>query len=95
MKSRNQLVAIKKIAVPILKRNGVVRAGIFGSYARGEQKKSSDVDLLVQLKKGKGMFDLVRLENELKDKLGKEVDLVTYDGLSKFIKPYVQEVRII
>ncbi len=36
--------------VPILKRNGVLKAGIFGSYARGEQKKQSDVDILIKFK---------------------------------------------
>ncbi len=40
-----EIEKIKKKIVPILKKNKVVRAGIFGSYARGENKKNSDVDI--------------------------------------------------
>ena len=43
----NKLNELKKKIVPILKKNEVVKAGIFGSYARGQQKKS-DLDLLIQ-----------------------------------------------
>lgn len=61
-----QLQKIAKIAVPILKNNGVVKAGIFGSYARGEAKKQSDIDIIIQFKGRKSYFDLVGLEEELK-----------------------------
>lgn len=47
----NKIESIKKKIVPILKKHGVVRAGIFGSYARGEQNKNSDVDILIEVKK--------------------------------------------
>ncbi len=47
---------------PILKSNDVLKAGIFGSYARGEQKKSSDIDILIKFKEGKSLLDLARLE---------------------------------
>ena len=46
-----ELLEIKRKAVPLLKKYGVVRAGIFGSYARGEQKKRSDIDILVKINK--------------------------------------------
>ncbi len=39
---------IQSKIVPTLKKNGVVKAGIFGSYARGEAKKNSDIDILIQ-----------------------------------------------
>ena len=39
---------MKPTIVRILKKNGVIRAGIFGSYARGEQKKKSDIDILIK-----------------------------------------------
>ena len=92
-----KLKQIAKIAVPILKKNGVVKAGIFGSYARGEEKKRSDVDLLIKLKGRKSLLDVVRLERELKTILGKNIDLLTYDALSPYLKDQIlkEEVRII
>lgn len=49
---------IKNKIRKILKKNRVVRAGIFGSYARGEQKKKSDIDVLIQFKGRKSLFDI-------------------------------------
>lgn len=77
---------IKRKVVPILKRYGVKKAGIFGSYAVGKVTSKSDVDLLVQLKKGSSLLDLVGLEMEIEQKLGKKVDLVTYKSLHPLLK---------
>jgi len=80
-----------------LKRNGVVKAGIFGSYARGEQKKNSDVDFLVKIKKRISLLDFVGIKLELEEKLGKKVDLVEYDTVKPLIKEEIfkEEVRIL
>ena len=51
--------------------------GIFGSYARGEQKKESDIDILVRFKEGVTLFDLVELAEFLEHKLGMKVDIVS------------------
>lgn len=87
---------IAKVAVPILKKNGIKKAGIFGSYARGEAKQKSDIDILVQPAKRMG-FKFAGLEIELSKKLHKKVDLVSYNGLSPFLKNNIldQEVRIL
>ena len=77
---------IKRKIKPILKKNGIKRAGLFGSYARGEAKKSSDVDLLVRLKAGSSLLDLVRIERELAAVLDQKVDLVTYASLNPRLK---------
>ncbi|MDD2785459.1 MAG: nucleotidyltransferase family protein [Patescibacteria group bacterium] len=70
--------------LPILKEKyHVKKIGVFGSYARGEQKKGSDVDILVEFKQPIGFFEFIRLENFLSRKLNKKVDLVT----KKAIKP--------
>lgn len=69
---------IAKIAVPLLKKNGVTKAGIFGSYARGEVKKRSDIDFLIKMRKGKSLLDLSRLKIQLEDSLKRDVDLVEY-----------------
>ena len=92
-----EIKEIKRKTVPLLKKYGVVKAGIFGSYARGEQRKRSDIDMLVQLKKGKGYFDLIELEDELKKKLHKKVDLLTYNSINHLLKEKIlsEEVRLI
>lgn len=88
---------IKKKIVKILKKNNVVRAGIFGSYARGEEKKNSDIDILIEFKGNKSLFDLVGLEIELKKILKKEIDLLTYKSINHRLKDRIlnEEVRII
>lgn len=73
----------------IKKRFGVERIGIFGSYARGEEKEKSDVDVLVDFTEPSfdNFMDLVFF---LEDLFGKEVDLVTTRGLSPYIAPFVE-----
>ena len=81
--------------VSILKKNGVVKAGIFGSYARGEAKKNSDIDILIEF--NESLLTLVRIERELKENLGRKVDLLTYNGIHPLLKERIlkEEIRII
>ena len=83
--------AIKTKATPVLESQGVIKAALFGSYATGEAKKESDVDLLVEFNKPVGLIHLIHTEHELEDTIGKKVDLITKAGLSKYIKPYIQD----
>jgi predicted nucleotidyltransferase len=69
--------------------------GIFGSYVRGEQKKQSDVDLLVEFEEPSNLtlLGFIRLENYLSEILGVKVDLVEKDTLKPRIgKRVLQEV---
>ena len=86
---KNDIEDMKKKIRTILKKYGIVRAGIFGSYARGEQKKNSDVDILIEPPTDRkfSLLDLVGLEFELENILNKKVDLVSY----KYIHPYLKE----
>jgi hypothetical protein len=81
--------------MPILKKNKVTKAGIFGSYARGEQNENSDIDILVEVQGS--LLDLVELEFELEKVLNKKVDLLSYGGISKYMKDIIlsEEVRIV
>jgi len=94
---KTDLEEIKKKALPILKEAGVTRSSIFGSYARGENKKNSDIDILVDFPRGKGLFEFIGLQQELEEVLGKKVDLGEYSTLKPRIKDQVlsQQVRII
>ncbi|MFB6226047.1 MAG: nucleotidyltransferase family protein [Candidatus Paceibacteria bacterium] len=65
-------------------RFNVENLGVFGSYARDEQKKDSDVDLLVEFSKPVSFFTFIELEEFLEEQLGTEVDLVTKSGLKNF-----------
>lgn len=66
--------------------SGVTVLGLFGSAARGEAGPDSDVDLLIDVPDGVGLFALGRLETELRELLGAPVDLVPVSGL----KPHVR-----
>ena len=91
------LEEIKKKALPILKEAGVTRSSIFGSYVRGEAGEDSDIDILVDFPRGKGLFEFIGLQQELEEVLGKKVDLGEYNTLKPRIKDSVlsQQVRII
>lgn len=88
---------IKKKALPILREAGVTRSSIFGSYVRGEAKEDSDVDILVDFPRGKGLFEFVGLQQKLEEVLGKKVDLGEYGTLKPRIKDNVlsQQIRIL
>ena len=91
-----ELEEIKAKLVPVLRRNGVKRAAIFGSFVRGEQEEGSDLDILVEFEGGKSLLDLVGLKIELEDLLGRKVDLLTYNSLHPLLKDRIlQEQRVI
>ena len=91
-----KLEKTKSIMVETLKKYGIKKAGIFGSFARGEQKKSSDIDILVEPPKGIG-FGFVGIQLELEDKLKKKVDLLSYMAIHPLLKKRIlsEEVKIL
>lgn len=81
-KASSSFSSIKKKALPILKRHDVKRAGIFGSFARGEATTKSDVDFLIEYRgKKKSLFDLVELKADLEETLDRKVDVITYRSI--------------
>jgi Predicted nucleotidyltransferases len=74
---------------------GVIEIAIFGSYARGEQGKDSDVDLIVDFKEGWKTFDnYMNLKFYLEELFGKKVDLVIKSAINPRIKPFIIEEAI-
>ncbi len=65
----------------------VKEIGVFGSFVRGEQRKRSDIDLLVEFDEPPSLFEFMDLEDYLSNLLGLKVDLVTSDAL----KPRIGE----
>lgn len=85
---RDDLRSIK----PMLARDyHVAEIGVFGSVARNEHGTESDLDLLVEFDAPVSLFDLVRLEDELEERLGVNVDLVTKGSLKPRIGERVSE----
>lgn len=91
---KTNLEEIKKKVVPILKEAGVTRSSIFGSYVRGEEKEDSDIDMLVEVPKGTGLFAFVGLQRKLAETLGKKVDLVTYKSIHPLLRNRILSEQI-
>lgn len=70
----------------LLKENDVALLSLFGSSARNEESRESDIDLLIRFNKKKGLFAFVHLERQLSTLLGKKVDLVTENSISPHLK---------
>lgn len=78
---------IKTKTLPILKEAGATRSSLFGSYVKGMEKSTSDVDILVELPEHLSLLDIVDLKLKLESALKKKVDLVEY----KAIRPELKE----
>lgn len=75
----------------------VLKAWVFGSYARGEQREDSDIDIMIVPDRNAhvGLFLLSGMRLDLQDILGKKVDLVTEKGLLPFARPSVERDKVL
>jgi len=98
-RTKNEIEKIKEKVNPILKKYGAVRAGLFGSFVRGEMKKDSDIDILVKFprKKRISLLKFIHIRNEIADTLHKEIDLVEYPAIKPALKEIIlnEEVKIL
>ena len=83
---RDEILALLKSRRRRLKKFGVHSLSIFGSIARDQARKNSDVDILVDFEKPVGLFEFVRLKLYLEEELGRKVDLVTPEALRKELR---------
>lgn len=84
------------LLIDICRRNDVSMVGVFGSMARGEARKQSDIDLIVRFSKRKSLLAVVRLERELGEALGRKVDLLTEGALSPYLRERIlREMRVV
>ena len=83
---RIQAEEIKRKILPVLQRYDVRKAAIFGSFARGENKEGSDIDILVEFNGEKSLLDLSGLKITLEELLKREVDVLTYNSLHPLLK---------
>ncbi|MDO4182144.1 MAG: nucleotidyltransferase domain-containing protein [Coriobacteriia bacterium] len=85
LEGSGEKMTIQKISTtlyPVFKRAGILRAELFGSYARGEQTDASDVDILID-EGNVGGLAFFRLQRDLGEALGKHVDLQSFSGANK------------
>ncbi|MBL7803554.1 MAG: nucleotidyltransferase family protein [Saprospiraceae bacterium] len=71
------------------RRFGVSEIGVFGSWVRGEQKKSSDIDVLVDFDREIGLFEIMELEEYLSDIFNCKVDVAVKRSLRKYIGQHI------
>ena len=91
---REKMIALLKSHKRQLKKFGVRSISIFGSIARNQARKHSDVDLLVDFNRPIGLFEFARLKLYLEELLGRKVDLVTPEALRKELREIILKEAI-
>ena len=97
-KANKEVEKIKSKIIKVLKKNKVSKAGIFGSYSRGEQNKKSDIDIAVEINdKDMSLLGFIKLIRLLEELLKRKVDLVEYSAIKPRIKERIlrEEIRIL
>jgi len=89
------LKELKKKIIPVLKKNNVKKLSVFGSVARGDDKKGSDIDLLVRFKGQRGLIDLIGLKMDLEGKLDRKVDINTYNSINPLLRERISKDEIV
>ena len=86
---------ISQKVTSILRHYGAKEISIFGSYARGEEKKTSDLDIIVEFSERKSLFDIVGIEQELSEALGIKVDLLTEKSISPYLIDRIKKEMVV
>lgn len=81
--------ALKNILIETLHSFPIKRAALFGSFARAEQNSDSDIDILIETESGFTLFDMLRMERILEEKLQRKIDLVEFSALKPSIRTKV------
>ena len=83
---------LNNVIISVLKDYNPEMIGIFGSFSRNENTKKSDIDILVRFKKSLSLLQLINIENNLSEKLGIKVDLITEGAIkNKRLKAQIKK----
>jgi predicted nucleotidyltransferase len=84
-------------AIPCFKKYGVQKAAVFGSFARNEERKESDVDFIISFSRKYDLLELVGLKQDLEEVLQRPVDIITYNSLRNdmFARAVLSEAKVI
>jgi predicted nucleotidyltransferase len=74
---------------------GTRRVAVFGSYARGEFRPNSDIDLLVEFDQRKSLLQIVRIEREVSERIGIKADLLTEKAISPYLVDRIKEKALV
>ena len=88
------IAALSSELIPVLKEYKIIRASLFGSFARGDQQENSDVNLLIDTNGKLNLFDILRLERKLAERVSRKVDLVEFDAIKSSIREQVLKETI-
>jgi predicted nucleotidyltransferase len=85
------LAQIKSKVLPVFSGKPIKRAFVFGSFARKQNTHQSDLDILVELDPNisVGLIEFINIQIELEKQFGVKVDLVSDDGVSPYIRPFI------
>jgi uncharacterized protein len=86
---KQKILQTLKTLRPELGRYKVIEISLFGSFVRGEQTETSDIDILVEFNQSATFFDLVRLGFFLEEQLGRKVDVIPTESLRTEIREAV------
>ena len=89
---------IKKSVTNYFRNLPVKKVYLFGSYAENKQTESSDIDIVVDVdysKQSVSLLDFIGWKIDLEKSLGKKVDLVSEDGMSKHVRPFIDKAKIL
>ncbi|MDO9537832.1 MAG: nucleotidyltransferase family protein [Thermoplasmata archaeon] len=76
---------ILETIVRMLKKSGACRIALFGSFKRGGEKPGSDIDIIVEFSERRSLLDIVGIEQDLSDAVGRKVDLLTEKSISPYL----------
>ena len=84
---------IERISTPVFRKYDVRRAGLFGSFARGEQRPASDLDFLVEFPMVVTLFTLGELKADLEEAFGRQCDVLTYSSVESDVGALSETIR--
>jgi hypothetical protein len=74
----------------------VIKAYLFGSYSRNEAQNDSDMDILVDLDYSKHIgLGFIQMQDDLQQKLKKKIDLVSSNGVSQYLLPFIEKDKVL
>ncbi len=85
-KNPPSLAQLRSTVLHVTKKHGAKNVRVFGSFARGDQRKTSDIDLLVDLPESASILELAGLKLDLEETLNRKVDVLTDDSISPYLR---------
>lgn len=85
----NTIKGRREEILDLARKYGAKNIRVFGSMARGEQGPESDLDIIVEMEKGRSLLDIIAIKQDIEEILGRKVDVVTEASISPYIRDAV------